>query len=279
MIGQTLGHYEILAELGRGGMGQVFRARDTKLGRDVALKVLPTDVARDTDRLARFQREAQVLAALDCPGIVTVYSVEEDEATHVHFLTMQLVEGQSLDRLLPEHGFPIARFLEIAAALTDALAAAHEKGIVHRDLKPANIMVKGAWGLASSKASAQLAEAPSARRRPTPTRPSDGRLEPTLSALDVTGVTGSNWTVKVLDFGIAKALQPTGAGDATRTSDAGTAIGVVMGTPAYMSPEQIEGHAVHEPSDVFSLGIVLYSSPLADALSTAPPVPRSCRRF
>ena len=106
MIGQTLGHYEILAELGRGGMGQVFRARDTKLGRDVALKVLPTDVARDTDRLARFQREAQVLAALDCPGIVTVYSVEEDEATHVHFLTMQLVEGQSLDRLLPEHGFP-----------------------------------------------------------------------------------------------------------------------------------------------------------------------------
>ena len=144
MIGQTLGHYEILAELGRGGMGQVFRARDTKLGRDVALKVLPNDVARDTDRLARFQREAQVLAALDCPGIVTVYSVEEDEATHVHFLTMQLVEGQSLDRILPEHGLPLARFLEIAASLADALAAAHEKGIVHRDLKPANIMIKGA---------------------------------------------------------------------------------------------------------------------------------------
>ncbi len=168
MIGQTLGHYEILAELGRGGMGQVFRARDTKLGRDVALKVLPNDVARDTDRLARFQREAQVLAALDCPGIVTVYSVEEDEATHVHFLTMQLVEGQSLDRILPEHGLPFARFLEIAAALADALAAAHEKGIVHRDLKPANIMIKGAWGLASAKASAQLAEAPRREGGPPP---------------------------------------------------------------------------------------------------------------
>src|SRR6187401_3058990 len=108
MIGTKLGPYQILDKLGEGGMGEVFRAHDTKLGRDVALKVLPAHVARDADRLARFQREAEVLAALDCPGIVTIYSVEEDETTHVHFLTMQLVEGQSLDRILPEHGLPLA---------------------------------------------------------------------------------------------------------------------------------------------------------------------------
>jgi serine/threonine-protein kinase len=120
-------------------MGEVYRATDTKLGREVALKVLPAEMASSSERLERFQREAKALAALDHPGIVTVYSVEE--AGGVHFLTMQLVEGQPLDKLIPEHGLPVDRLLEIGAALADALAAAHQKGIVHRDLKPANVMV------------------------------------------------------------------------------------------------------------------------------------------
>jgi serine/threonine protein kinase len=120
-------------------MGEVYRATDTKLGRDVALKVLPSEMAASPEHLERFRREAKALAALDHPGIVTVHSVEE--ADGVHFLTMQLVEGQPLDKLITEGGMPVARIVEIAMALADALAAAHEKGIVHRDLKPANVMV------------------------------------------------------------------------------------------------------------------------------------------
>ncbi|MDQ3419024.1 MAG: protein kinase [Acidobacteriota bacterium] len=139
LVGRTLAHYRIVATIGVGGMGVVYRATDTKLGRDVALKVLPADMAASPERLERFRREAKALAALDHPGVVGVYSVEE--ADGVHFLTMQLVEGQPLDRLIPEGGMPVERILEIAAALAEALAAAHEKGIVHRDLKPANVMV------------------------------------------------------------------------------------------------------------------------------------------
>ncbi len=137
--GTRLGSHEIVAPIGAGGMGEVYRARDTKLGRDVALKVLPSQMAADPERLGRFQREAKALAALDHPGIVGVYSVEE--AGGVHFLTMQLVEGQSLDCLIAEGVFPVVRLLEYGGALAEALAAAHEKGIVHRDLKPANVMV------------------------------------------------------------------------------------------------------------------------------------------
>ena len=139
LIGQTLAHYRITAAIGAGGMGEVYRATDTKLGRDVALKVLPAEMATNPERLERFQREAKALAALDHPGIVTVHSVEE--AGGVHFLTMQLVEGQALDRVILEHGLPLERLLDMGGALADALAAAHEKGIVHRDLKPANVMV------------------------------------------------------------------------------------------------------------------------------------------
>ena len=208
MIGRTLAHYPITAAIGAGGMGEVYRATDTKLGRDVALKVLPAELAASPERLDRFRREAKALAALDHPGIVTVFSVEE--AGGVHFLTMQLVEGRSLDRMIPEAGLPVERLREIATALADALAAAHEKGIVHRDLKPANVMVTG-----------------------------DGR-------------------VKVLDFGLAKELRAADPGDATRTSFAQTAVGVVMGTPAYMSPEQVTGQAVDQRTDIFSLGILLY---------------------
>ena len=206
MIGRTLAHYRINAAVGTGGMGEVYRATDAKLGRDVALKVLPAEMARDPERLARFQREARAVAALSHPHIVTIFSVEE--ADGVHFFTMELVEGQSLDRRIPEAGLPFEQIVEIARALAEALAAAHEKGIVHRDLKPANVMITN-----------------------------DGR-------------------VKVLDFGLAKETQ-SNSGDATLTS-AQTQAGVVMGTPAYMSPEQVSGRLLDHRTDIFSLGVVLH---------------------
>jgi TolB-like protein/tRNA A-37 threonylcarbamoyl transferase component Bud32 len=206
--GTKLGPYEIQSPLGAGGMGEVYRATDAKLGRDVALKVLPAEMARDPERLARFRREAKTLAQLDHPNIVTIYSVEECDS--VHFLTMQLVEGQPLDRLICAGGLPLEQIVEIAGALGDALAAAHEKGIVHRDLKPANVMVS-----------------------------SEGR-------------------VKVLDFGLAKDINAVNADDATMTSDSRTQVGVVMGTPAYMSPEQTSGRPLDHRTDIFSLGVLLH---------------------
>ncbi|MGC2764357.1 MAG: protein kinase, partial [Candidatus Acidiferrum sp.] len=127
MVGQTLAHYRINAAIGAGGMGEVYRATDTKLRREIALKILPTDMARDPERLARFQREARTVAALNHPNIVTIYSVEE--ADGVHFLTMELVEGHSLKRYITEGGMPVEQIVEIARALGEALAAAHEKGI------------------------------------------------------------------------------------------------------------------------------------------------------
>ncbi len=139
MIGKSIGHYRILDKLGEGGMGVVYRAEDMRLGRNVAIKVLPAELASSPERLERFQREAKALAALDHPGIVTVYSVEESAG--LHFLTMQLVEGEPLDQLISEGGLGVERILEIGTAVAEALAAAHEKGIVHRDLKPSNIMV------------------------------------------------------------------------------------------------------------------------------------------
>ena len=208
MIGRTLSHYRIHAALGAGGMGEVYRATDTKLGRDVALKVLPPDVASDPERLARFQREARAVAALNHPNVVTLYSVEESEG--VHFLTMELIEGQSLDRLISSNGLPAERVIEIAGAMAEALSAAHEKGIVHRDLKPANVMVTN-----------------------------DGR-------------------VKVLDFGLAKDVGAETSTDATLTSAGHTQAGVVMGTPAYMSPEQVSGRTLDHRTDIFSLGVLLY---------------------
>ena len=198
-------------------MGEVYRATDTKLGREVALKVLPAGMEFDPARLGRFQREARAIAALNHPHIVTIFSVEEAEG--VHFLTMELVEGQALGQLIPAGGMPVARLVEIGAELADALSAAHAKGIVHRDLKPANVMLTG-----------------------------DGR-------------------VKVLDFGLAKELRaensaenPDGqSNDPTLTSAADrTRAGVVMGTPAYMSPEQIEGRTIDHRTDIFSLGVMLY---------------------
>ena len=189
-------------------MGEVYRATDCKLGRDVALKVLPAEMAHDPERLARFRREAKALAQLDHPNIVTIYSVEESEG--VHFLTMQLVEGLPLDRLIPQGGLPVEQIFEIASALGDALAAAHDKGIVHRDLKPANVMVSN-----------------------------EGR-------------------VKILDFGLAKDVRASNRGDATMTSASQTQVGVVMGTPAYMSPEQTSGRPLDHRTDIFSMGVLLH---------------------
>ncbi len=206
--GTKLGPYEIQSPLGAGGMGEVYRATDTKLGRDIALKVLPAEMAQDPERLGRFRREAKTLAQLDHPNIVTIHSVEESDG--VHFLTMQLVEGLPLDRMIPQGGLPVEQIFEIAEALADALAAAHEKGIVHRDLKPANVMVSN-----------------------------EGRI-------------------KVLDFGLAKDVRAANLGDATLTSDSRTQLGVVMGTPAYMSPEQTSGRPLDHRTDIFSLGAMLH---------------------
>ncbi len=208
LTGRTLSYYRVVAHIGAGGMGEVYRATDTRLGRDVALKVLPAEMAQDPERLARFRREAKTLAQLDHPNIVTIYSVEE--ADGMHFLTMQLVKGLPLDRIIPASGLPLPNIVEIAEALADALEAAHEKGIVHRDLKPANVMVTD-----------------------------EGR-------------------VKVLDFGLAKDVSSAKPGDATMTSDSHTQVGVVMGTPAYMSPEQTSGRVLDHRTDIFSLGVMLH---------------------
>src|SRR5438477_10981713 len=134
-----LGSYDIIAALGAGGMGEVYRARDTRLGRDVAIKVLPADVSAHPDRLARFEREARTVAGLNHPNIVTLFSVEDEG--DVRFLTMELVEGQSLDRVVKTGGLPLSRVLDLAIPMANALVAAHERGIIHRDLKPANVMV------------------------------------------------------------------------------------------------------------------------------------------
>ena len=208
--GQTLAHYRLIEKIGAGGMGEVYLAEDTKLKRKVALKVLPSDQAADSERRARFEREAEAVAALNHPNIVTIYSVEQ--ANGVHFLTMELVEGSALSKLIPKQGLALDKFFEIAVPLADALAAAHEQGILHRDLKPDNVMV--------SKA---------------------GR-------------------VKILDFGLAKLLHdPKPEGDATQAPTASvTGEGRVLGTVAYMSPEQAEAKAVDHRSDIFSLGIILY---------------------
>jgi serine/threonine protein kinase len=137
--GTHLGTYEILAPLGAGGMGEVYRAKDLRLGREIALKVLPAEMSASPERLVRFEREARTVAALNHPNIVTLFSVEDEG--DVRFLTMELVDGQSLDHALVPGGLPIPRVIELGIALGDALAAAHEKGVIHRDLKPANVML------------------------------------------------------------------------------------------------------------------------------------------
>ena len=212
--GTRLGPYEVLAPLGAGGMGEVYRARDPRLGRDVAIKVLPSEVASDPERLARFRREAHLLASLNHPHIAAVHGLEEQDGKLV--LVLELVEGEDLSERLKRGAVPVEEALGIARQIAEALEEAHEHGIVHRDLKPANVKL-------------------------TP----EGK-------------------VKVLDFGLAKAYageQAANANDASHSptlTRAGSELGVILGTAAYMSPEQARGKPVDKRADIWAFGVVLF---------------------
>src|SRR5437870_1868431 len=211
--GTRLGPYEVQSALGAGGMGEVYRARDARLDRDVAIKILPETFAADPERVTRFQREAKVLASLNHPNIAIIYGLEQ--AAGAHALVMELVEGEDLARRIARGAVPIDEALPIAKQIAEALEAAHEQGIMHRDLKPANIKV----------------------------RP-DG-------------------TVKVLDFGLAKAMDPVGSApnvsqSPTITTPAMTQVGMILGTTAYMAPEQARGKAVDKRADIWAFACVLY---------------------
>jgi len=216
VVGRTLGQYEILRPLGAGGMGEVYRARDSKLKRDVAIKLLPEDVAGDPERLARLQREAELLAALNHPNIAAIHNLEEHDGAH--FLVLELIEGETLEARLGRGALPVDEALDLCGQIAEALEAAHDTGIIHRDLKPANVIVTAA-----------------------------GRA-------------------KVLDFGIAKALEPgTGrvpgaGGDRSETArpTALTGTGMILGTAPYMSPEQVRGQPVDARTDIWAFGCILY---------------------
>ena len=217
--GTRLGPYVLQSLIGAGGMGEVYRSTDAALHRDVAIKILPQILARDPDRLARFSREAQTLAALSHPNIAQIYGLVEapgEGAAQVHALVMEWVDGEDLAQRLARGPIPVDDALAIAKQIAEALESAHEQGIIHRDIKPANIKVKA-----------------------------DG-------------------TVKVLDFGLARAADPahavSGAGpiaSPTMTSPALTAMGVILGTAAYMSPEQARGKSVDRRADIWAFGVVL----------------------
>src|SRR5437762_704848 len=211
--GARLGTYEILSPLGAGGMGEVYRARDTRLGREVAIKVLPAERLNDEHRRLRFVQEAQSASALNHPNIITIFEIES--AGDVDFIVMEYVRGASLDTLIPRQGLRLNELLRTAIPVADALATAHARGIIHRDLKPDNVMV------------------------------------------------GSNdGVVKVLDFGLAKLVDDETAPEertVTETRAAGlSAPGAIMGTAAYMAPEQATGGRVDARSDIFSFGAMLY---------------------
>ena len=212
MIPESIGPYRVLGKLGAGGMGEVYRARDVKLNRDVAIKVLPDLFSADPDRLARFRREAQVLASLNHPNIGHIYGLEDSSGAHA--LVLELIEGPTLADRIAQGPIPLDEAIPIARQIADALECAHEQGIVHRDLKPANIKL----------------------------RP-DG-------------------TVKVLDFGLAKALDPTASSPDAMNSPTltarGTQLGIIVGTAAYMAPEQARGRAVDRRADIWAFGVVLY---------------------
>src|SRR5512135_1050826 len=212
MIGQTVSHYRITEKLGQGGMGEVYRAEDTNLSRQVAIKVLPDGFAHDPERLARFEREAKLLASLNHPNIAAIHGLEEHEGKR--FLVLELIEGQTLAERLKKGHIPLDEALDICRQIAEGLEAAHEKGIIHRDLKPANVEV-------------------------TP----EGK-------------------VKILDFGLAKAFQgEASAPDVSKSptlTEAMTHAGVILGTAAYMSPEQARGKAVDKRADIWAFGCILY---------------------
>ena len=210
--GSKLAYYEVVSALGKGGMGEVWRARDQKLGREVAIKTLPAEFAQDEERLARFEREAKLLASLNHPNIAAIYGFEEDNSTR--FLVLELVEGDTLAERLKQGAIPVEESLKLALQIAEALEAAHEKGVIHRDLKPANIKV-------------------------TP----EGKI-------------------KVLDFGLAKAFAGEGSdvnlSQSPTLSMAATQQGVILGTAAYMSPEQARGETVDRRADIWAFGAVLF---------------------
>jgi serine/threonine protein kinase len=225
-LGTRIGPYEVTSPLGEGGMGVVFRAHDTKVQRDVALKLLPDHFANDANRLLRFQREAQVLASLNHPNSAQIYGLEESNNTRC--IVMELVAGETLQERLKRGPIPLDEALVIAKQIAEALEVAHEKGIIHRDLKPANI-----------------------------------KLTPDAQ-------------VKVLDFGLAKAFQEQ---PESRVSDSPTLIsasvpGVILGTLAYMVPEQADGLAADKRSDIWSYGVVLWEMLTGKRLFEAPSVSR-----
>ena len=230
--GTRLGPYEILAPLGAGGMGEVYRAKDARLGREVAIKVLPAALAADADRLRRFEKEARAASALNHPNIVTIY--DAGTADGVSWIAMERIEGEDLRTLLVQGALPAKKRLSYATQIAEGLAKAHESGIVHRDLKPENVMV---------------------------TR---------------------EGAVKILDFGLAKLIEPSGTPEErtqSPTVSAGTQVGVVLGTVGYMSPEQAKGELLDFRSDQFSFGSILYELPLRQvAPSRAPTPPRRWRR-
>ena len=212
MIGTKLAHYDITSHLGNGGMGEVYQATDTKLGRSVAVKLLPEVFANDADRVARFEREARVLASLNHPNIAAIYGVEE--SSDRKFLVMELVPGETLAERIARSPIPVEEALDIAEHICEALEAAHEKGVVHRDLKPANVKI-------------------------TP-----------------------EGNVKVLDFGLAKVYESANPTQNLSNSPTLSAIhtidGVILGTAAYMSPEQARGRHVDRRGDIWAFGCVLY---------------------
>ncbi|MDA2931188.1 serine/threonine protein kinase [Acidobacteria bacterium AH-259-O06] len=212
MLGKTLSHYRILEKLGEGGMGEVYRAEDTTLKREVAIKVLPEQFTQDPQRLARFEREAQLLASLNHPNIAAIHSFEH--ADGLHFLVLELVEGETLAERVAKGPLPVEEALEVCRQIAEGVEAAHEKGVIHRDLKPANVKI-------------------------TP-----------------------EGMVKILDFGLAKALEGetpiTDISQSPTLTDAMTGAGVILGTAAYMSPEQARGEHVDRRTDIWAFGAVLY---------------------
>jgi serine/threonine protein kinase len=203
--GEKVGNFEIVAMIGRGGMGEVYRARDVRLKRDVAIKTLPSDFAFDRDRIARFEREARAASALNHPNIVSIYEIGAESG--VSFIVSELVDGETLVRIIERGPLPLRKLIEVSTQICDGLATAHTAGVIHRDLKPGNIML---------------------------TR--DGR-------------------VKILDFGLARQERAPGFDGTTVEA---SRPGMIMGTPGYMSPEQVRGEATDARSDLFSLGMILY---------------------
>ena len=212
MVGTTISHYKVLEKIGQGGMGTVYRAQDTTLDREVAIKVLPEQFTQDPQRLARFEREAKLLASLNHPNIAAIHSFEHSD--DIHFLVLELVEGETLAERVAKGPLPVEEALEVCRQITEGVEAAHEKGVIHRDLKPANVKM-------------------------TP----EGK-------------------VKILDFGLAKAFEAeTSDIDISQSptlTEEMTRAGAILGTAAYMSPEQAKGKSVDRRADIFAFGCVLY---------------------